>query len=348
MLQAFREYHRVLKPGRWMTVVFHNSNNAVWNAIQQSMLQAGFIVADVRMLDKQQKSYRQVTSSAVKQDLVISAYKPIDLLEEKLRLSESNPETVWDFVTEHLKFLPIFLANDGEVEIIQERQAYFLFDRMVAAHVQRGLNIPINFVDFLQGLHTRFLERDGMFFLVEQAITYDEGRMQSYKIQDPVVHIANEKSAIQWLRHELDEKLGSGPQTYSEIQPKFLKALHQNEFDDVPELRTLLKDNFLDDEYGKWYLPNPARQADLEALRQRILQREFNSYLRWRGKLKKFRVEAIRAGFSNAWQERQYEDILAIAERLPESFLQEDSQLLMYYHNATLRQEGRPRQEKLF
>ena len=72
MRQAFQEYHRVLKPGHWMTVVFHNSNNAVWNAIQQAMLQAGFIVADVRMLDKQQKSYRQVTSSAVKQDLVIS------------------------------------------------------------------------------------------------------------------------------------------------------------------------------------------------------------------------------------------------------------------------------------
>ena len=35
------------------------------------MLAAGFVVADVRTLDKQQGSYRQVTSTAIKQDLVI-------------------------------------------------------------------------------------------------------------------------------------------------------------------------------------------------------------------------------------------------------------------------------------
>ena len=76
MQRCFEEYWRVLKPGRWVTVVFHNSRNAVWTAIQEAMLAAGFVVADVRTMDKQQGSYRQVTSTAVKQDLVISAYKP--------------------------------------------------------------------------------------------------------------------------------------------------------------------------------------------------------------------------------------------------------------------------------
>jgi ubiquinone/menaquinone biosynthesis C-methylase UbiE len=75
--ESFREYYRVLKPGRWMTVVFHNSHNSVWNAIQEAMSSAGFVVADVRTLDKQQTSYRQATAlTAVKQDLVISAYRP--------------------------------------------------------------------------------------------------------------------------------------------------------------------------------------------------------------------------------------------------------------------------------
>ena len=62
MQRCFNEYHRVLKPGRWMTVVFHNSRNAVWNAIQEAMMAAGFIVADVRTLDKKQGSFRQVTA----------------------------------------------------------------------------------------------------------------------------------------------------------------------------------------------------------------------------------------------------------------------------------------------
>src|SRR3989304_3472556 len=59
MQRCFEEYFRALKPGRWMTVVFHNSRNAVWNAIQEGMLAAGFVVADVRTLDKQKGSYRQ-------------------------------------------------------------------------------------------------------------------------------------------------------------------------------------------------------------------------------------------------------------------------------------------------
>ena len=84
MTKCFSEFCRILKPDRWMTVEFHNSKNSVWNAIQESLLQAGFIIADVRTLDKQQGSFKQVTtSSAVKQDLVISAYKqagvPIDI-----------------------------------------------------------------------------------------------------------------------------------------------------------------------------------------------------------------------------------------------------------------------------
>ena len=87
MQRCFEEYRRVLKPGRWITVVFHNSRNAVWTAIQEAMLAAGFVVADVRTMDKQQGSYRQVTSTAVKQDLVISAYKPNDGLEERFTLT---------------------------------------------------------------------------------------------------------------------------------------------------------------------------------------------------------------------------------------------------------------------
>ena len=42
MQRCFEEYYRVLKPGRWMTVEFHNSRNAVWNAIQEAMQTRGF------------------------------------------------------------------------------------------------------------------------------------------------------------------------------------------------------------------------------------------------------------------------------------------------------------------
>jgi len=54
--RCFTENYRVLKPGRWMTVEFHNSSNMVWHSIQEALLRAGFVVADVRTLDKKQVS----------------------------------------------------------------------------------------------------------------------------------------------------------------------------------------------------------------------------------------------------------------------------------------------------
>src|SRR5215468_1039452 len=103
-----------------MTVVFHNSRNAVWNAIQEALTGAGFVVADVRTLDKQQGSYRQVTSTAVKQDLVISAYKPNSGLEKRFELEKGTEDGVWDFVRTHLHQLPVYVAKDGNMEIIGE------------------------------------------------------------------------------------------------------------------------------------------------------------------------------------------------------------------------------------
>ncbi len=74
MEACFREFHRVLKPGRWMTVEFNNSSNLVWLAIQAALAAAGFVVADTRIFDKEHLSYRQTTATnAVKRDLIISA-----------------------------------------------------------------------------------------------------------------------------------------------------------------------------------------------------------------------------------------------------------------------------------
>ncbi|MEZ4711659.1 MAG: hypothetical protein R3A44_30975 [Caldilineaceae bacterium] len=56
--------HRVLKSGRWITIEFHNSSNSVWVAIQEALEQAGFVVADVRTLDKKQETYKQSIQKA--------------------------------------------------------------------------------------------------------------------------------------------------------------------------------------------------------------------------------------------------------------------------------------------
>lgn len=142
MYMCFKEYYRVLKPKRWITVEFHNSKNAVWYAIQQALFSSGFIIADVRVLDKQKGTIKQlINTTSVKQDLVISAYKPQNGLNKMLMEQAGKPETAWAFVQQHLENLPVVVDadNNGKIDILPERQAYLLFDRMVAYHIMQGI-----------------------------------------------------------------------------------------------------------------------------------------------------------------------------------------------------------------
>ena len=369
MQRCFNEYHRVLKPGRWMTVVFHNSRNAVWNAIQEAMMAAGFIVADVRTLDKQQRSFRQVTSTAVKQDLVISAYKPNGGLEERFKLTAGTEEGVWDFVGTHLRQLPVFVSKDDQPEVIAERQNYLLYDRMVAFHVLRGVMIPMSAAEFYEGLSERFAERDGMFFLPEQVAEHDRKRLKAKEILQLNLYVKNEETAVQWLKQQLTRK----PQTFQQIHPQFIKGIggwqkHEKILElsqllvenflrydgegDVPsqvhsylssnfkELRKLAKDNqtLRAKAKDRWYVPDPNKATDLEKLRDRALLREFKEYRESRQRrLKVFRLEAVRAGFRKAWQERDYATVIAVARKIPDPILHEDPKLLMWYDQALTR-----------
>ena len=88
----------------------------------------------------------------------------------------------------------------------------------------------------------------------------------------------------------------------------------------------------------RWYVPDPNKEADLEKKRKKALLREFEEYRQSKQKkLKIFRLEAVRAGFKKAWQDRDYQTIIDIAEKIPEATLQEDNKLLMWYDQAITR-----------
>lgn len=329
MTQCFSECYRVLKPGRWMTVEFHNSKNSVWNAIQESLQRAGFILADVRTLDKKQGSFKQVTTtSAVKQDLVISAYKPKDSFKRELISNAGTESTAWTFVRQHLENLPIAVVKNGKIELVAERQAFLLFDRMVAYHIMNGIAVPLDATEFYKGLDEKFLKRDGMYFLADQVNEYDTARIVNdvEDIQFSLI-VSNEKTAIAWLYQQL-----ATPQTYAEIQPKFMQEIKAvDKYEAIPELAVLLEDSFLQDDKGKWYIPDRTKESDVAKLREKKLLKEFEGYLATKGKLKLFRAEAIRVGFAKLWADKNYQLIVETADRLPEEIIQEDDKLLMYY-----------------
>lgn len=374
MQRCFAEYHRVLKPGRWMTVVFSNSKASVWNAIQVALQQAGFVVAEVSALDKVQGSYRQMTSTtAVKQDLVISAYKPNGGLEQRLAERGATPDSAWDFVQTHLGQLSVTKVKDGALEFIVERDPRRIYDRLVAWFVRHDSPVPLSSDEFLSGIRSRFPERDGMVFLPTQVAAYDKKRAQVAQAPQMELFVSDERSAIDWLSDFLKAK----PSTYQELHPEFITQLGAGwkKHETRPELSALLENNFLKyDGTGdvpsqihaylsngwrdlrnlekndpqlqakakdRWFVPDPGNARQLEQKREKALLKEFDLYMASTGRrLKEFRLEVLRAGFKAAWGQKDYQTIIKVAQKIPEEALQEDEKLLLWYDQALTRTEA--------
>lgn len=372
MTACFKRVYRILRPGRWVTIEFSNTSATVWNNIQTALLDAGFIVANVSALDKQKGSFKALTTpTAVKQDLVISAYKPNGGFQERFQKEAQTEEGVWDFVRTHLKYLPVTKRQGVLLLMVPERDPRILFDQMIAFYVRKGYPVPISSQEFQVGLSQRFIERDGMYFLPDQVAEYDRKKMTSGAPQQLSMFVSDEASAIQWLRQLIKEK----PQTFSDINPQFMQQLGGWSKNEAQlDLRELLNQNFLCYEgkgpvpeqihaylstnwkelrnlpkdgptliakaRDRWYAPDPNKAGDLEKLREKALLKEFEEYKGVKKKLKVFRLEAVRAGFKKAWQERDYAVIVAVADKIPNNVLEEDPKLLMWYDQAVTRMGG--------
>ena len=334
MERCFTEYYRVLKPGKWMTVEFSNTGAAVWNGIQTALQRAGFVIANVAALDKQQGSFKAVTTpTAVKQDLVISCYKPSEAFEQQF---QTQGVSAWAFVREHLQHLPVHLAKNGSTTAIVERSPKILFDRLITFYLMRGMPVPIDARDFQEGLKQRFAERDGMYFLPEQAAEYAEKKAKAPQFVQLSLLITNESDAIEWLK----DRLRKQAQKYQDIMPDFrIAAQSLRKGDTLPELRDILNENFIQEPDGRWRSPDPNEAKDREALRTKVLLKEFNGYVAAIGqprakKLKEVRVEALRSGFKSCWEQKDFKTIVTLGGMIPQNILLEDEQLLMYYDIA--------------
>ena len=285
--------------------------------------------------------------------------------------NHSSLEGVWDFVRSHLKYLPVTKQQGALLQFVPERDPRILFDQMIAFYVRKGYPVPISSQEFQIGLAQRFIERDGMYFLPDQVAEYDRKKMTSGELKQMAMFVSDEASAIQWLRQLIKEK----PQTFSDINPQFMQQLGGWSKNEAQlDLRELLNQNFLcydgkgpvpeqihaylstnwkelrnlpkDDPAlvskarDRWYVPDPNKAGDLQKLREKALLKEFEEYKEVKKKLKVFRLEAVRAGFKKAWQERDYAVIVAVADKIPNNVLEEDPKLLMWYDQAVTRMGG--------
>jgi len=107
MRQSFEEVRRVLKPGRWASVVFHSTSDAVWQAIQRAALDAGFDLVKSVPFDKVQKTYNQAKKTrAAGFDVVMNLHKAEAPRAALQRQTQQIDEIVAGAIRSHLSSSP--------------------------------------------------------------------------------------------------------------------------------------------------------------------------------------------------------------------------------------------------
>jgi DNA modification methylase len=337
MTACFKEYYRLLKPNRWITVEFHNSQASVWNAIQEAMAKSGFIIAQVAVLDKQHGTFNQVsTSGAVKNDLIINAYKPKTEFSERF-LKNAGEGMEVDFVSQQLEHLPI------RPNI--ERNEKMLYSKMLAHYVENGFKIQYDSTNFYKLLLENFTELDGYWFLDRKVKEYNEWKsglsldqMKKLLSGQQVLFVTDEKSALTWMYHFLNQ-----PRSYSEIYTAYQQVATITD-DAVPEPKELLDNNFILED-GKYR--RPISQEEKESTnknRDRELDHAFNKLLRQakeqKGKIQNVRREALVHGFTKCYQEGRYQDILTIANKLLAKTLEASGDIMDFVDIARIKTAG--------
>ena len=324
ILECFNEFFRVLKPNRWITIEFNNSNVNIWKIIQNAIIKSGFVIAQVAILDKIHTTLHQDAkiNGSVKKDLVINAYKPSSNFGLKF-LQKNGINMELEFIEMHLSKLPL--------ELNIERTQQMLYSKLLAQYIQNGFDIPsYNASDFYELLKRHFVDRNGFWFTYNQIDKFDKKNAFSKNLKDiddhqSILGIYDEKSAIIWLNQFLKE-----PKTYDEIFINFSKNLLTS-FDKIPELKILLEENFILNN-GKYSSPSDLEKINIEKLRNKRLLSEFNNLLKTikqsKNNIKEVRKEALFLGLKNLYAEKDVDTIKLLGERIDNKIIDSDEDIL--------------------
>lgn len=268
MRQAMTECYRVLKPGRCISLCYHDTSEGTWALVQDIMAEAGFIVekSDAALyIDTGQKSYNQLVADKVnKRDLVINFRKPkpgevtaaiaITGNEDKTTFNEKVRQIIRDYLG----------ANPGSTK---DR----IYDEVVSRMVRSGQMEAHDFNELLgQVAEEAKVESGknggGRWYLKETELV----------IADAAEN-AREDAAAEKLREFIKGFLNKNPGDegvhYSDLFEHYIYAVK-----DKPrrQLAEFLPDYFYKTEQGTWRLPaseeeeKAKREARVKGLGRRV------------------------------------------------------------------------------
>jgi hypothetical protein len=271
MKQVMAECFRVLKPGRWLTLCFHDEEGT-WELVQDFMAEVGFVVDktdSALFIDAGQKSYNQITADkARRRDLVLNFRKPkpgewrvaqvfIPANVDIATFQELASQVVRDFLT----------AEPGATK---DR----IYDALVSCMVRKGQMEAHDFDALLRAVADEVQEpvKEDLFRNKEADLfgSHVQSRWYLKETADQVDHAeqAKEDAAAARLAKFIGEYLKKKPEYegvhYSDLFEQYL-PIH-----DKPRrlLADWLVEYFIKTASGTWRLPDKEEGQQLAGLRE--------------------------------------------------------------------------------
>lgn len=255
MTAAIREMYRVLKPGRWATIEFNNSDGKVFEAIKRAVQDAGFEIANMLLLDKAQKSFKQtkgVTSGedVVDKDVLFNLHKPAVARAEASGEDQDLQQQLADAVRQHLQTLPERIKAEPAKYNDEHRTAATINSMLMNTLIPRGVNVARLNLPFIERVCSRYFRKVGQrWYLRGEAVGGNGGGL----VQEDIA-VKDELTAIAWLR----QRIAAQPALIGELKPHWMKAtgLLPANISQSLVLENLLTENFWRDaDSNRWREP---------------------------------------------------------------------------------------------
>lgn len=256
--QAFKEMNRVLKPGRWATVVFNNSDGSVFEAIKKAAVESGFEIASMLLLDRVQKTFKQVQGAlgnedVVDKDVLFNLHKPAFFRAEVRAEDHDLEQQVADAVRQHLQTLPDRIKAEPSKYNDEHRTTATINSMLMNVLIPIGVSVERLNLPFIERVCARYFRKIGQrWYLRGEAVGADGGD----GLFAAAVAVTDELTAIEWLRGELRTK----PKLLGELKPLWMRAtgLLSPEVSQSLVLEDLLSENFWRDAAtNRWREPTP-------------------------------------------------------------------------------------------
>ena len=253
MRAAFAECYRVLKPGRWLALCYHDTSEGTWSLVQDILAEVGFVSGDegaALYIDTGQKSYNQTTADKVnKRDLVLNFRKP-----------RSGEYRITRIVIPEDADVPTFLdlARTAIRDYLQANPASTkdrVYDELVSRMVRAGQMQAHNFDELLREVADEVKDAGGAsrWYLKES----EEGQVDAAEAakEDDAA-----KAMEKFIAKTLEKSYAEGVH-YSDLFEHYLYAVK-----DKPRrsLADWLPDYFFKTEDGTWRLPVDEDERELK------------------------------------------------------------------------------------